>query len=534
MAKPHATGPGFAEVCTWLAVVSLLVSGAAHSAATSTTADHAKFKELQRSFASGPEVTKACLTCHTEAAKQVHRTKHWTWDYLNPGTQQRLGKKNMVNNFCVAAVPNLPHCASCHIGYGFKDASFDFKSEENVDCLVCHDTTGSYSKPAGLAGHPVYQRMELPPGSGKFVNPVDLTRVAQKVGKTSRDTCGACHFFGGAGDAVKHGDLDSSLTAPDRELDVHMDATGLDFTCGTCHVTSAHDIPGSRFAPTAKDTRGARMRGKAEAGNPTTCVACHGNRPHPQTFDRINNHANKLACQTCHIPQFARGGLATKMSWDWSTAGKLDEKGKPIIKKDEKGHVIYDSKKGDFVLASDVVPEYQWFNGKVRFTLITDKIDPTKVVGINHFDGSPTDGRSLIWPVKVFRGKQPYDAVNMTLVTPHTAGNDDTAYWKNFVWDKAIASGMATVGAPFSGKVGFVATEMRWPITHMVAPKDKAITCIECHSKFGRLQAVSGIYMPGRDGNRVLDYLGWSAALLALIGIIVHGALRIWSNRGGG
>ena len=26
-----------------------------------------------------------------------------------------------------------------HIGYGWKDNSFDFKSEANVDCLVCHD-----------------------------------------------------------------------------------------------------------------------------------------------------------------------------------------------------------------------------------------------------------------------------------------------------------------------------------------------------------------------------------------------------------
>jgi hypothetical protein len=26
--------------------------------------------------------------------------------------------------------------------------SFDFKSEENVDCVVCHDTTGNYKKPA--------------------------------------------------------------------------------------------------------------------------------------------------------------------------------------------------------------------------------------------------------------------------------------------------------------------------------------------------------------------------------------------------
>jgi octaheme c-type cytochrome (tetrathionate reductase family) len=546
MNRQHTRWTGSLLVTVLLSTALMLFTGAPARAAAEkpvklgTTADHTTFKELQRTFASGPEVTKACLSCHTEAAKQVHRTKHWTWEFKNPVTQQRLGKKTMLNNFCIASGPNLAACASCHVGYGWKDASFDFKSEVNVDCLVCHDTTGSYSKPAGLAGHPVTKRMELPPGSGKFVNPVDLTRVAQNVGKTSRDTCGACHFFGGGGDAVKHGDIDSSLSAPDKEVDVHMDATGLDFRCGTCHATSAHDVPGSRFTPTAVDKEGRHIRGKADKSNPATCVACHGNRPHGQAktlsarAEQLDLHTNKLACVTCHVPTFARGGLATKMVWDWSTAGKMNDQGKPFVKKDDKKHVIYDSRKGDFVLAENVVPEYQWFNGTVRYTLLSDKIDPSQVVPINTFEGSPTDGKSLIWPVKVFRGKQPYDAGNMTLVTPQTAGNDDKGYWKNFNWERAIASGMATAGAPFSGKIGFVATEMRWPITHMVAPKDKTVACVECHSKDSRLKGIPGIYMPGHSAKRWLDVIGWSVALLALIGVVVHGALRVVTARKGG
>jgi hypothetical protein len=262
-------------------------------------------------------------------------------------------------------------------------------------------------------------------------------------------------------------------------------------------------------------------------------VTCHGDRPHPIQDAKLNDHASKIACQTCHIPEYARGGLATKMSWDWSTAGKMNEQGKPFQKKDENGHVIYDSKKGDFVLAENVVPEYVWFNGTVQYTLISDKIDPSKVVQVNRFEGSPTDGKSLIWPVKVFRGKQPYDAGNNTLVTPHTAGTDDAAYWNTFNWPKAIAAGMATTGAPFSGKIGFVETEMSWPITHMVAPKEKALACGDCHSDHGRLQKISGIYMPGRDANPVLNFLGWAAALLAFIGVLIHGALRIYLNRKG-
>lgn len=50
------------------------------ASSSKTTADHAKYEQLQREFVSGPEVTQACLECHTEAAKQIHKTTHWTLD----------------------------------------------------------------------------------------------------------------------------------------------------------------------------------------------------------------------------------------------------------------------------------------------------------------------------------------------------------------------------------------------------------------------------------------------------------------------
>lgn len=499
-----------------------------------TTADHSKFKELQREFESAPDVTKACLSCHTEAAGQIHRTKHWKWEYLNPVSGQTLGKKTVLNNFCISVASNYSGCTSCHVGYGWKDGNFNFASEENVDCLVCHDTTGIYKKPPGLAGNPVIKDTELPPGSGKITKGIDITKVAQKVGKSSRDTCGACHFYGGGGDGVKHGDLDSSMAAPDKELDVHMDATGLDFTCAACHKTSSHDVAGSRYTPTAMDKGGAHIRGKEDKSNPATCVSCHDNAPH-KTEARLNQHATKVACQTCHIPEFARGGVPTKMSWDWSTAGERDAEGKQITRKDAKGHIIYESRKGTFVLGENVKPEYFWFNGDVNYTLVTDKVDKAKgVTKINWLGGSPDDGKSMIWPVKVFRGSQPYDPVNNTLVKPHTTGNDDTGYWKNLVWDKAIEAGMKDAGLPFSGKVDFIKTEMFWPITHMVAPKEKALACTECHSKNGRLAGIEGVYIPGRDANPLIEKLGWSIALLSLLGSLGHGLMRIAARRKNG
>ena len=69
---------------------------------------------------------------------------------------------------------------------------------------------------------------------------------------------------------------------------------------------------------------------------------------------------------------------------------------------------------------------------------------------------------------------------------------------------------MKTAGLPFSGKYGFVSTEMSWPITHMVAPKGDALRCAQCHADQGRLEGIAGVYMPGRDRHHLLDMAGWT------------------------
>jgi len=64
------------------------------------TADHTKHLILQQEFNSGPQVTPACLSCHSEAAAQFHQTIHWTW--LDPATAEShvLGKGGLsINNF---------------------------------------------------------------------------------------------------------------------------------------------------------------------------------------------------------------------------------------------------------------------------------------------------------------------------------------------------------------------------------------------------------------------------------------------------
>nr|WP_321524855.1 tetrathionate reductase family octaheme c-type cytochrome [uncultured Cohaesibacter sp.] len=504
------------------------------------TADHSKFEILQQDFKSGPEVTKACLSCHTEAADQVQHTLHWKWETKNEATGQTLGKRTVINAFCGNVASNEPRCTSCHAGYGWEDMRKDPPSEpEAVDCLVCHADTALYSKYPTKAGHPLYEPITV---NGKTVMPPDLGKAARSVTNPQRQNCGSCHYYGGGGDGVKHGDLDSSLNLPDKTLDVHMNKDGLNMACTACHAGSGHQWPGSRYSMEAKpttvakdgeETKTAKIRKLDQMASlmepSATCESCHSNRPHDGgdlMGIKLNDHTDTVACQTCHIPEFARGGVATKTLWDWSTAGKLKD-GKPYKDMDEHGHPSYMSEKGNFEYGENIKPFYAWFNGETRWTLLDDKIDPTKVVEINALGGSPSDGKSRIWPFKQMLSRQPYDMETNKLVYNHVFGNDDTALWTNLDWSKSVPAAMEFIGKDFSGKLGFVDTHMYWPITHMVAPKDQAVHCTECHAKQGRLDGITGIYMPGRDHFKWLDWIGYAAFVLTALGVLFHALLRI-------
>ncbi|RKZ54250.1 MAG: cytochrome C [Candidatus Parabeggiatoa sp. nov. 3] len=485
-----------------------------------STADHSKFEVLQNPFQTGPQVTKACLTCHTEAAKQIHKTVHWTWLFNHPETQQVLGKRQIINSFCGSIVSNYARCTSCHIGYGWKDNQFDFSNASNVDCLVCHDTTGTYKKFPTDAGHPAYQDKPFPKKSQNIFKAPDLSYVAQNVGETTRQTCGVCHFYGGGGNGVKHGDLDSSLNHPNQALDVHMDEQGLNFNCAVCHTADSHDVKGSRYTTIAKDEQGIDIPGRSDQSR-ATCESCHGSQAHSRTVNnKINDHTNKVACQTCHIPAYARGGVPTNVWWDWSVAGRMTPEGKHIKTKNAQGHVTYVTKKGEFKWDENVIPEYAWYAGNIRYTLLDEKIDPTQPVAVNTFSGDYQNSKARIWPFKIMRGKQAYDKGNNTLVITHLFGKEETAYWQSFDWNTAIKAGMDDIGANYTGQYGFLSTTMHWALSHTIAPKEEALGCEACHSQNGRLSKLTDFYMPGRDKNELLDLIGWLTVLATLVGVL--------------
>ena len=131
------------------------------------------------------------------------------------------------------------------------------------------------------------------------------------------------------------------------------------------------------------------------------------------------------------------------------------------------------------------------------------------------------------------RGKQVYDPVNKTLVVPKLFGPKGSgAYWKDFDWQKSVAAGQQAVHRKFSGKVGFIETEYLRPVAHMIPPANDALNCESCHSRNGRLEKLTGFYMPGRDFSKRLDRIGWLSCLSLLVLVGLHGILRIITSKG--
>jgi octaheme c-type cytochrome (tetrathionate reductase family) len=409
------------------------------------TTDHTEL--MKGPYESGQDVTNACMECHEDAGHEMLQTVHWNWEsepVMLPSRDEpvTIGKKNQINNFCIGIQGNWTGCTRCHAGYGWDSADFDFTNQENVDCLVCHEQTGSYVK--SNAGNPA--------------EGVDLVAAAQSVTTPSRINCGGCHFNGGGGNAVKHGDMDSSLLFPTEAIDVHMGRH--DFQCVDCHWTEEHKISGHMISVSATDA------------NRFDCTQCHSEEVHQD--DRITAHLDSVACQTCHIPEGALRD-ATKMDWDWSTAGQ-------DIPEDPHEYLKI---KGSFVYERNFMPDYAWYNGNADRYLLGDVIDPNEVTNLNQPAGSINDPTAKIFPFKIHTAKQIYDTENNILLQPKTVG--EGGYWTEFDWDLAATLGAEAAGLDYSGNFGFTETEMYWALNHMVQPKEHALQCADCHSEDGRL-----------------------------------------------
>ena len=426
--------------------------------------------------------TQSCLNCHGLVGEDMLTKAHFTWEGVASNITgfegEDHGKNDLINNFCIAVPTNEGRCTQCHAGFGYADDTFNFGEPENIDCLVCHDQSGTYVKGMTTAGQP---------------DPaVDLNFVARSVagnrGVPSRKNCIGCHAKAGGGDNVKHGDLALALLDTTKEFDVHMGTDGGDFSCVACHAAKKdpsgklvdHGIGGMPYHST-------------DEGDMKSCIDCHGDRDSIHVGSSVvtvlNQHPT-LACQVCHIPTFARD-TSTKVEWRWSDAGQ-DIDPIPVDPATNPPNLpTYDKKKGTFVWANNVRPTLRYFDGKWNRAIIeaNDSYDPnvTPVVLGEPSATYQTPG-AMIYPFKKMIGNQVADTTNNLLLVPHLFGlkGGPNPYWAKFDWDLALQDGAAYTNRPYSGDFGFVDTVMYLTVNHEVAPKEMAYgndgNCSDCHT----------------------------------------------------
>ena len=430
--------------------------------ATATPAQGGIPEHLAITSYEGP---KTCVACHaTEADGALHSIHlQWKGDTPDvPNIPDATGKWEQVNTYCTAPAPADFACRSCHASTG-KVANL---TVEDVDCLVCHQDR--YQRSLGPLNDPVsvvdwtgatrtYQfprknaqgEYEMQPRFDLMAPGTTMTALAQTVHLPTRASCLRCHATAGGGDGVKRGDLNKASANPSVMSDFHMSPDGANLLCQDCHKTEDHKIPG----------RGIDLRA-SEGGAKPTCTDCHNAAPHSNAA--LNTHANRVACQTCHIPTFGKDS-GTEMSRNWT---------KPAW--NPAGCQGQGAWVGEEVREYNVKPEYRFWNGLSYVYDARQSIaaDPDGVYTMARALGSINDGK--LYPVKVHYSYQPRHDASGRMVMYDVLWNFMTGKY-----EEAARRGVAWMG--LTGSYSWVDTRAEQLITHGVAPKENALQCANCH-----------------------------------------------------
>ncbi len=412
------------------------------------------------------EGTKTCLECHREEAESFFHSQHYQWRGETPDVVNSegatLGKMIMVNDFCtnpdgsqwIGEVENVggkvlaKGCSKCHAGFGKKPtAELSDEQLENMDCLICHASGYRRDLYANEDGSWEWRPI-------LWKNKEGLNSVASRISEPKRVMCLRCHSASGGGPNYKRGDIEYTLKDPPREFDVHMATEGTDMSCGDCHAGDDHRVRGRGVDLAATDSP-----------DRLGCTGdCHTESPHED--DKLDGHTDRLACQACHIPTFAKDE-PTDMFRDWSTPQWSEENGKWTYTK---------------TLEQNVAPVYAWYNGKSWLQIPGREVryDGEGAVMMNQPQGSRDDPGARIYPFKLHRGVLPVLDQQQwisPLTTEEFYGHGDT--------DKAVREAAASYYGLEHDEIDYSwkKTVRYMGINHEVVPMEDALKCKDCHSR---------------------------------------------------
>lgn len=403
-------------------------------------------EQIQGQFASAQEVTVKCLECHRQQAEEVLHSTHWTWvrpQTIN-GNSVNAGKKESLAGFAIDVAANGARCLRCHISTSPQKESFERPAADMVDCLACHDTTGQY-------------RHDAAPAQGQEP---DLTAMARNVGRPTPRNCTGCHF---ADCGLAPSTLRGEKTQGSADLaDVHLRAAGPAFTCQTCHLRGdSHTI-----------TRQLSGNNGSES-----CASCHTATPH--ALELLNRHSVTVACQTCHIPAYAKDEPAL-IAWNWLMTGKTN-----TIFRAGTGAGLQLHDQNGFWSASDIEPVYLWDDGADQIYTRGQKIQPQELTVLQQ--PGEKSASSRLAPFRVLYGTQLYDSKYRYLISPLLEAEGEVLF-PGSDWEAIARKGMEAMVLPFSGKYGFTTTATYRRINHGVAPAADALDCLDCHGATGRIR----------------------------------------------
>ncbi len=401
-----------------------------------------------------------CQTCHYSQVNDMFGAVHYQWQgsgakMINGDPVQ--GKiTDAMNAFCINILGNFGACGSCHIGLGALPSATQSQAQlDNIDCMLCHQKDYKRKKNVTTG---LYE-----PDTANMT--ITMDQAVQTLHKPVKSNCLQCHAKAGGGDAVKRGDIAlASGTTADTTYDRHMATAGGNFACQKCHTFTNHHVAG----------RGSDIR-PLDSTTAVTCssATCHPTKPTSHTTSAVVKHVARVACQTCHIPTYAKNASdttateATETSRDWRVSewNATLNRWEPTPTK-----------------ANNLKPAYAFFNGTSWGYNLNDAV---KIVGglyrISEPVGSIADATtaSKLTPFKYKTAWQPVTTGQTTNVLIGLSTKD---YFLTGVYDTAVKAGLTNMGLPSTTPYTTVQTDEFLMLNHQVpSATGNVLACTSCH-----------------------------------------------------
>ncbi len=246
-----------------------------------------------------------------------------------------------------------------------------------------------------------------------------------------------------------------------------MSTAGANLNCIDCHTTQNHRIAG----------KGSDLR-ETDLDVEMTCTACHTNKTTSSghaTAD-VNRHVGRVACQTCHIPTYAKNATDT-------TATEATETFRTWKTSDASAPPYHPSS----VKANNLNPKYRFYNRYSTNYRLGDvaQLDPvTGAYPTSRPDGDVNDTSpdNKLYPFKYKTAEQPLMSSTGKLIAV-----DTSVYFATANPEAAIRAGLANMGYSENEAYSWVTTDTFQLLNHQVGPAAQALTCTACHGTTTRI-----------------------------------------------